>query len=308
MKLVKSVLSASILAAAAQSAVAVEITPYAGIQVEYQFDDQGGRDSDGGIDDSYSRVGIKASEEFEGFAVNYKFETGVDATGEGDNKILDDGTVRVNRIQVTGDFGTIAYGLDWTPFYNEIDWGTGSDRFLGYYSGFQTQYPIRSSETLFYTSPDLNGLKVSMSYGQDSTSCYDGTSCANDKELVLTYTVNENLTVVAANTDGDADSQKRNGFGLRYTVDAWTFTLNNQDADTGLEHTNAYVGYALSDADYIGAHISESTASDADGNTKTNPFTLGYSHKYNDALTVFAEYYDNDAGGEYPQVGVHYNF
>ena len=300
MKLVKSALSASILAAAAQTAAAIEITPYAGIQVEYHFDDQGGRDGDGGIDYSYSRIGVKASEEFEGFAVNYKFETGIDATGEGDNKILDDGTVRVNRIQITSDLGTFAYGLDWTPFYNAITWGVGSDRFLGYYSGFQAEFITRTSDTFFYTSPDLNGLQISASYGLDSASDYDGSTAKDDRQVAVTYTVNDNLTLAAATTNGVDATHDRTGYGMRYTKDAITATLSTQESDDGSEWINAYASYALNDADTVSAHISDTNS--------TNPFTLGYSHKYDDSLTVFAEYYDNDAGGEYPQVGIHYNF
>ena len=303
MKLVKSVLSASILAAAAQTAVAVEITPYAGIQVHYIFEDSAGPGGDGGIEDSYSRAGIKLSEQVGDINLTAKVEYAVDPTGETDFE-NDETHLRAAVLTASGDFGSIGFGKDFLPFYNAITWGVGSDRFYGYYTGYEADFISKTSDTIFYSSPDINGLNITASISGDSASKSNTSNQPNHKEIALTYTVDENLTVAAAFGDGDTAAHKRRGAGLRYAKGEWLTTINyqeNPDAATPETWINAYTQYSIDDKNTFRAHIGDD---DAEG---TTPYTLGFSHSYNDDLTVFAEYYDNDTGGEYPSIGFHYN-
>jgi predicted porin len=300
MKLVKSVLSASILAAAAQSAVAVEITPYAGIQMHYLFEDGSSWSGDAGWQDSYSRAGIKFSEDIGNIAVSAKFEYSIDPTGEVDFENTETQR-RIGVIKASGDFGTIGYGKDFQPFYNAVVWGTGSDRFLGYNTGWQARFIPRVSDTFYYTTPDLDGLQIATAFSADDAGTYAEADRPNNKEIAATYVINDNFTTALAWSDGDTARQKRTGAGIKYTRENWLATLNFQESDDGNEYINAYTSYSIDDTNTVHFHLSE------DNGNNTNPFTLGYKYKYDGDLTLFAEYYDDDAGGEYPSIGFHYN-
>ena len=296
MKLVKSVLSASILAAAAQTAVAVEIDPYASLQIMYV--DETGTYRDKGIANSYSRAGIKASETLDDLTLNYKFELAVDPTNDADND-FSDSNIRANVISVSGDFGTLAYGKQNISIYNNVVYGVGSDQFYGYYSGFENLGTTRIDNAVFYSSPEIDGMTISGSFSLEDSGTYE-----DNKELSVTYQVNDSIKVAAGVMDGANTAQEDMGFGIQYSKDGLTVNaayLDNKNGET--EYLNLYAGYSIDDANYIHAHVS-----DVDSSTDSTPFTLGFAHKYDDSLTVFAEYYDDDAGGEYPQVGIHYNF
>ena len=290
MKLVKSVLSASILAAAAQSAVAVEIDPYASLRANV-IGDAGNEE----WSDAYGRAGITLSEEVNGLNVTYNFEAKYDVTQEADNN-LSDGRIRQNNLKIAGDFGSIAIGKTWSPFYNALVWGTGSDRFNGTYSGYETPLTLnRRDQTVTYTAPTFNGINLAVAVSDSGSD--------NHKDIAATYALNDEITLAAGFTNGDSTASKDKGLGIRYTKDQWTMTLNHMEKNDGAtDYTNAYAGYAIDDNNYVGAHISEVSNTSA-----SNPFTLGYTHKYNDDLKVFVEYYDADDGNEYPSIGFHYS-
>jgi len=287
MKLVKSVLSASILAAAAQTAVAIEINPYAQINVAYNDKSYNGGS---GFEDTSSRVGVNISEDLNGLAVVYNYESSIDPTNETDTDMSEPDT-RINALRVSGNFGTVSIGKDWVPFYNAIGWGVGADRFNGYYSGFEMVTGLRQKDTLFYTSPNIDGLQLSASISDQN----------NDrKDIALTYKVNDQITLAAAFADGDTDAEKDSGVGISYTKDSLMVNLNYMETDdSNADYTNLYTEYALDDKNTLRAHISDTSSS-------TNPYTLGFSHQYNDNLNVYVEYYDDETT-ERPQIGFSYS-
>ena len=287
MKLVKSVLSASILAAAAQSAVAVEIDPYAQINVAYNDKSYNGGS---GWEDTSSRAGIKFSEEINGLSVVYNYELSVDPTNETHNDTSEPNT-RINALRVSGDFGTVSVGKDWVPFYNAIVWGVGADRFGGYYSGFESVSGLRQKDTLFYTSPTIDGFQLSASISDQNN---------GRKDVALTYKVSDQITVAAAFADGDTAAKKDSGVGISYTKDSLMINLNYMETDaSNADYTNFYTEYSFDDQNTLRAHISETSSS-------TNPYTLGFSHQYNDDLNVYIEYYDDETT-ERPQIGFSYS-
>ena len=288
MKLVKSVLSASILAAAAQTAVAIEIDPYAQINVAYNDKSYNGGS---GFEDTSSRVGVNISEDLNGLAVVYNYESSIDPTNETDTDMSEPDT-RINALRVSGNFGTVSIGKDYLPFYNAIVWGVGADRFNGYYSGFETvSADLRQKDTLFYTSPSIDGFQLSASISDQN----------NDrKDIALTYKVNDQITLAAAFADGDTDAEKDSGVGISYTKDSLMVNLNYMETDdSNADYTNLYTEYALDDKNTLRAHISDTSSS-------TNPYTLGFSHQYNDDLNVYVEYYDDETT-ERPQIGFSYS-
>ena len=296
MKLVKSVLSASILAAAAQTAVAVEITPYASIRANL-VGDAGNED----WSDAYSRAGITASEEFDSIKLTYNFEAKYDPFGDAHNT-LEDGRIRQNNIKVSGDFGSLTIGKTWTPFYNVVMYDVGFDRFKSARAGWGDNTVdgyFRIDETLFYSSPDMNGLQIQASVSSSNNN--------NNRQLAGTYKLNENITLGAGVTTGDSASDKDRGFGIRYNKDEWTLTANymETDANSDAEFINLYAGYAIDEKNSVSADFTDKTVD----NVSSNPYTLAYHHTYNEALNVFVEYYNDDTNNNaYPAIGFNYSF
>ena len=305
MKLVKSVLSASILAAAAQTAVAIETDVSASIRVAYIGGD--GHDStspagETGWHDAYSNVTFNASEDLGSTKLSYQFSLWADPTGSLDNDMNEKG-VRTHFIQLSGDFGAVSFGENWSPFYNAIIWGAGADRFNGYYTGYGVPgFDSRTTDTVFYSSPDINGLKINASIGTNSTTTKHGATQFDDhRELALTYQLNDNIMIAAAMTDGDSDAQKDKGVGISYTKDAITINANymTTEEDGVLysgDYSNLYAQYDINDQTSLRAAIGS-----ADGYVGGN-YTLGASHQYDESIRVFAEYYSDDTGN-YPTVG-----
>jgi len=307
MKLVKSVLSASILAAASQTAVAVETDVSASIRVAYIGGD--GHDSapvagETGWHDAYSNVTFNASEDLGSTKLSYQFSLWADPTGSLDNDMNEKG-VRTHFIQLSGDFGAVSYGENWSPFYNAIIWGHGADRFNGYYTGYNVPgFDSRTTDTVFYSSPNMNGLQISASVGTDATSKKHGERKFEDhREIAVTYQVNDVVSVAAAMTDGAQDEQKDKGIGISYKKDSITLNANYMTTEEGGawysgDYTNLYGQYDVNDKTTLRATIGW-----ADEGYVGDSYTLGASHQYSDSVRVFAEYYSDDTGN-YPSVGL----
>lgn len=303
MKLVTSVLCASILAAAAQTAVAIETDVSASIRVAYIGGD--GHDAtslDTGWHDAYSNVTFNASEDLGSTKLSYQFSLWADPTGNLDNDMNEKG-VRTHFIQLSGDFGAVSFGENWSPFYNAIIWGAGADRFNGYYTGYGVPgFDSRTTDTVFYSSPDFNGLQINASVGTSSTTTKHGATQFDDhRELALTYQLNDNIMIATAMTDGDSDAQKDKGVGISYTKDAITINANymtteENGASYSGDYSNLYAQYDINDQTSLRAAIGS-----ADGYVGGN-YTVGASHQYDESIRVFAEYYSDDTGN-YPTVG-----
>ena len=304
MKLVKSVLSASILAAAAQSAVAVETDVYASIRAEYLGGDGSDWGFGTGMHDAYSRVGLKVSEELDGLTISYNFEFSVDPTGDmhdaGYTEKFNARMIRQNTLTLSGDFGSIAAGELWSPFYNAITWGTGADRFDGYYTGYQTVSSSRIENAIAYNSPTVNGMQVAILLGADSaTDVHGSNSYDNHKDVAITYSVNDEISVAAALTDGDSDAQKDKGFGISYTKESLFLSANIESSDaTNSGAKNIFASYSLNDSTSLSGHVG---ATDGDYD---NARTLAITHRYNDQIKVWAQYYTDDTIGNVPSVGL----
>ncbi len=71
-----------------------------------------------------------------------------------------------------------------------------------------------------------------------------------DKDVALTYKVNDQITLCSCFTDGDTAASKDSGLGIRYTKDSWTMiTLNymETDADGATDYTMHLHSYSIDD-------------------------------------------------------------
>ena len=130
---------------------------YASIRVRFN---SGGEDNEDGdsaqIQNSSSRLGVQGTSEMshglEGF---YRYETSL-STENGAAL----GNTRLAYVGLRGGFGSFNLGSDWT---NEYNWVYGSTDIANVNSGnfaYNHDYPGRGSRSVYYKSPDFNGLQV----------------------------------------------------------------------------------------------------------------------------------------------------
>jgi len=140
---------------------------YASIRVRFN---SGPGDGDSAqIQNSSSRLGVQGTSEMshglEGF---YRYETSLST--ENGSAI---GSTRLAYVGLRGGFGSFHLGSDWT---NEYNWVYGATDIANVNSGnfaYNADYPGRGSRSVYYKSPDFNGLQVGfraeMDGGNDNT-------------------------------------------------------------------------------------------------------------------------------------------
>ena len=155
---------------------------YASIRARFN---SGPNDGDNAqIQNSSSRLGVQGTSEMshglEGF---YRYETSL-STENG----AAFGNTRLAYVGIRGGFGSFNIGSDWT---NEYNWVYGSTDIANVNSGnfaYNDDYPGRASRSVYYKSPDFNGLQVGfraeMDGGNDNTQETAGNgTMVDDSEL-----------------------------------------------------------------------------------------------------------------------------
>ena len=123
------------------------------------------------IENSSSRLGVQGTGEMshglEGF---YRYETAFD-TVDGSQGFTN---TRLAHVGIRGGFGSFRVGSDWADEYN---WVVGSTDIANVNSGrfaYNDFYAGRAKQSIFYKSPDFNGLQVAARFQFDGGS--DGSS------------------------------------------------------------------------------------------------------------------------------------
>ena len=285
MKLVKSVLTASILAAAVSTATAAEFDIYGSLQPMI--------DSEGDRDNAATQAGIKMSEDLaNGMSLSANYEVDLfDGEFDWDPKSSADEARQAN-IGISGDFGTVKVGRTNSPSYLAV--GYVADMFYWYTTGSMVTNS-RQSKSVFYTSPDMDGLNVSVAFSNSDD---------KRKDLGITYTVNENITLGASHVSSDTAANENNGIAMTYTRDALKVMISREDSDAK-DASNIFVSYTIDDKTSVAAHYADLD----DAGTKTNPWVVAGYRTLTDDLSLWVEYTDYDNGGDaFPAVGLDYRF
>ncbi len=228
--------------------------------------------SDGG-----SRWGVKGSHDLgNGLSAIYRIERGFStATRSEDSNTVN----RLGYAGLSGGFGTIIMGNQWTPYYNVI--GSPSDVFAS--TGVQNYAgPFRSNDSaLAYALPKMDVLSGAVAFianagVDDAGEDIDAVSAAINAAF---GPMNIGLGYNKVETDDDAllgmsIGGNFGGFGATFMVE--DDGINNPWAITG-----TFAGFALqfSDADLV----EDSTAT-----------TLGYTYKLSGNTRVQLAYESND--------------
>ena len=136
---------------------------YASIRLRY-VSNGGSKDGGADIENGSSRFGVRGTNDLggglEGF---YQYEMGV-GTEDGNS----DMSTRVAHVGLRGDFGSVVAGAFWPETYNWVYGSTDvANRHSGYLTGNFGQY--RTSKSIQYTTPDLNGFRGAVLLKADSS-------------------------------------------------------------------------------------------------------------------------------------------
>ena len=127
---------------------------YTSIRVNFNSGKMDGDNA--GLGNQSSRLGVQGTSEMshglEGF---YRYEAGFDIDNGSDI------STRMGHVGLRGGFGSIAVGTNWTDEYNFVVGNTDIANVGGGNFAYSDSYGGgRSSNSIFYTSPDFNGLQV----------------------------------------------------------------------------------------------------------------------------------------------------
>ena len=272
-KLIAAAVSAAVMApVASQADVVVYGRIHNGINLMNPDNGESSTDVTGVV----SRFGIKASSDLgNGLTAAAKYEFGTTTDKELDN-IAD---VRVAVVSISGNFGTIGIGNQWSAFYDTVGTHIDPTFTIAYnlYSSFVGN-PYRASNTIKYSNsfgPVYMELDVRLN---DENGQNEGADVAeilrgDGAGIGLSWAATDNLTVAVAfdSEDGNVSQgtidQDRTGIAAKWTADRWFAILGWHENDNDLvtvdqgqiwagmnfgENTMAMLGYGSAENDLTG--------------------------------------------------------
>ncbi|MGC9456279.1 MAG: porin [Halothiobacillaceae bacterium] len=287
---------------------------YGSLRLQGEYVDPGNQNVLGdyfGLRDAYSRIGGRLSYSWSAVTGYAHLEIPLDLANlkiQGPYEQNDTGShaadqltdsVRIAKIGVQGDFGNLAFGQDWVPYYNAIAYPV--DMFSSYYSGFATYSIFRRNKMLAYYSPSLAGFSFAGGYmreggNQEADGNYDD-------RYQLTASFSFGSTTISAGLDnqGGEGSNKLYGLSFMHTIEeAGPGSLylggkierfnSNYDSGYGADGdtaANLYAGYSM------GKNTFKAMIAKVD-NYGDRIIHLGYDYQWNDNLKLFAEYYNEE--------------
>ena len=248
------------------------------------------------VSNDASRVGIKGSADtsIDGVKAIYQIEAfvgsdnGTDAASNQNEASFGlDG--RLAYVGLTGGFGTVAAGQQWTPLYTMV---TGATDMTINESGETSQY-LRVDSALAYVSPEMNGFQVAAVLVGDAESGTAGDD-ADHYQLVAKYAIG-GFTVAAGMHEAEAvTGTDVKAISASYTMDALTVAALYSDVEAGAAAgRNPYelaASYTIGSTKLIGTYYDQDQAVDTDG------FNLEVQHKMGKQATVYANYNSNEVG------------
>lgn len=284
---------ATMTLALAPAAQALDTNFYGSIRVaaeSVQPDKDEALESYTGFRDAFSRVGgVLSSQLTDDLTASIKLELPLDvANGKLQRPDEQEDELRILKAQLSGSFGTLWIGKDWTPFYNNIAYPV--DYFSSYYSGWTTTTITRVPDMLAYVSPSLNGFTISGAFAKDHGD--------DDRSQFTIAHSGEKLTLSAGiDKTGGVNNTKVLGAAIGYTEGNWylaakteQFSSDKESDGYGQDGTgvvSAIVQYSQ------GANTFRALVSQFD-NYGESIFHAGWDHQYQPNLKFFVEYYQEE--------------
>ncbi|AEG30947.1 porin [Thiomicrospira cyclica] len=252
----------------------------------------GGNSSYSNIRDAYSRLGITANwQANDAINVFGQLEVPIDTANFKIQDPYDDRRdLRVAQVGVSGDFGTLAYGQMWLPFYNAISYKV--DRFSTYYSGYATLAFFRAFNTVSYYSPDFNGVSFGAGAVIKDTSDRADTFDDNRYQFTATYNANGTDFSIGIEQVDDNKDTRLLGAALGQQIDNLYLGIKlEQSSAKGSADANVFNLYA----DYtFNDYTFKAMYADVDG-FGGQIFHLGADYQYSKNLKTFIEFYQQES-------------
>jgi len=347
LRITPSNLALGLLAALCGSSVAAQepsIDFYGSLRMQLEAvspDRQDQLDSYTSLRDAYSRLGVKGEYplgsalvltgqlEIPFDSANFRIR---DPYDQGDASRPHGQRLRIAQVGMRGNFGALAYGQQWMPYYNAI--AAPVDMFSSYYSGFATYTAPRIAETVAYSSPDIHGFTLSASHSGNGGNLRS-TSRIDERrwQVAASYAYGNTLIAVGVDDRGDAGFGRNRLYGLSasHTADKLYLAIKYERFDTGNSQPGGFASdgnqaFNLFGSYILGRNTLKLMLAKVE-NYGEHIVHLGIDHHIADDLKAFAEYYreaetaaltrrrgglnDFDAdisGGHAIMVGVRYDF
>jgi predicted porin len=250
-KLIAAAVSAAVMAPVASQA---DVVVYGRIHNGIQLLNPENGESSTDVYSVNSRFGIKASSDLGNgltAAAKYEFSTTTDKEKEAINDI------RVAVVSISGNFGTIGIGNQWSAFYDTVGTHIDPTFTIAYtlYSSFVGN-PYRASNTIKYSNsfgPVYMELDVRLN---DENGQNEGADVAEPLRgdgagIGLSWSATDNLVIAAAfdsedgNESQDTIDQDRTGIAAKWTADRWFAILGwneNENDNVTLDQTQIWAG------------------------------------------------------------------
>ena len=289
-KLLAAAIAGSLVAPTVVAADPIEFDFYGSLRLQYEAVDPNDVSSYTGFRDAYSRIGFNANAPLaEGVSAFAQLELPLDlANGAVQDTANYEQDIRLARVGVNTDFGTLIYGQDWMPYYNAIAFPV--DMFSSYYSGFGTYTSFRLGDSVIYYSPDFNGFSFAGAYSNNRGADKADDSPDDRWQLTASYSFGETTLSAGLDDLGGASDLRLYGLSLMHTIDNLYIgaKVEYADSDNGSDTAaNLFLGYTM------GQTTLKGMIADVDGFGGTI-WHLGVDYDYSNRLTLFAEYYDEE--------------
>ncbi|MFU8836657.1 MAG: porin [Thiohalomonadaceae bacterium] len=253
-------------------------------------------DNYNGVRDAYSRLGVNASYDLGGETTLFaQLELPLDFANKAVQDPYDqEQDIRVARMGLRGDFGTLAVGQMWMPYYNAIAWPV--DMFSTYYSGFATYTTFRRDNTAAYVSPDLNGFSLSAGWSQENGAAKANGDIDNRIQVTASYAFSDSSIALGLDQPGGEFDARIWGLALTHQIGPIYLGAKVEQHDSKLQSgygadgdtaAKLYLGYTR------GRHTFKAMVANVEGYGE-NILHLGVDHQMNAELKFFVEYYQEE--------------
>lgn len=277
----KSIIALAVAGALVAPLAQADATLYGSLRLKLQ--DLDGAETN--IADNSSRIGIKGSSElFSGNKAIFQFEQAVST----ETGAFSGG--RLASLGVTGDFGTVNAGRQWSPFATWTLFPTDIvDNRTSGASGYEPGLH-RLSNTIAYVSPNLSGFQGAVVLIADND-VQDGEDL-DAYNLAAKYSV-AGFTVAASTINLEAANQDVNSLAVSYEADAFYVAARYQEDETagaGQEDSYEVAGsFTMGNTKLLANFV------DSDDNDVGEQWSLEVQQKLGKKARVFAAWTDTDS-------------
>ncbi len=276
------------------------VTVYGRINNALAFTDVEGAEKTTDLSNVSSRFGFKASADIgNGLTATGRYEFAT-TTDKEQNNISD---LRIGTVGISGGFGSVTAGNQWSAYYNTVGTHLDPTYSLGYYLySSLASGPYRSSNTIKYAN-DFGPVHLELDYRANDSS--EGNDVAeklagNGVGIGLSIAATENLTFAVAHdredrddltTDPGSADMSRTAAAIKGTFGSFWGTLAYQNAedkltDTEVEQTQLWLGTKFGEKTSALLGLGEI---DAGGSASPTAINLGVYHNIGGGLKLYYE-------------------